>query len=57
MGERNPVGHHITDIVLTGIADDRVRARSKGIGINADGPVDTAPRARRFAGCYAKCGN
>ncbi|MFF1836602.1 nuclear transport factor 2 family protein [Streptomyces sp. NPDC058231] len=37
MGERNPVGHHITNIVLTGIADDRVRARSKGIGINADG--------------------
>jgi SnoaL-like domain len=37
LGELNPVGHHITNIVLTELADDRVRALSKGIGINADG--------------------
>ncbi|MBO2454101.1 nuclear transport factor 2 family protein [Actinomadura barringtoniae] len=37
LGEGNPVGHHVTNIVLTGIADDRVTARSKGIGISADG--------------------
>jgi ketosteroid isomerase-like protein len=37
LGERNPVGHHVTNVVLTEIADDRVHARSKGIGVNADG--------------------
>ncbi|MFJ6434127.1 nuclear transport factor 2 family protein [Streptomyces sp. NPDC091416] len=37
MGARNPVGHHVTNIVLTDLGDGRVGARSKGIGINADG--------------------
>jgi hypothetical protein len=37
LGEANPVGHHVTNTVLTEIAEDRVRALSKGIGINADG--------------------
>jgi 3-phenylpropionate/cinnamic acid dioxygenase small subunit len=37
MGESNPVGHHVTNIVLTELAGDQVSARSKGIGINADG--------------------
>lgn len=37
LGELNPVGHHVTNIVLTELADDRVRALPKGIGINADG--------------------
>ncbi|TDB90769.1 nuclear transport factor 2 family protein [Actinomadura sp. KC216] len=37
LGELNPVGHHVTNIVLTEIADDRVQVRSKGIGVNADG--------------------
>jgi 3-phenylpropionate/cinnamic acid dioxygenase small subunit len=37
MGALNPVGHHVTNIVLTELADNQVRARSKGIGINADG--------------------
>ncbi|WP_433127175.1 nuclear transport factor 2 family protein [Micromonospora sp. CA-240977] len=37
LGEGNPVGHHVTNIVLTGVADDRVHALSKGIGIYADG--------------------
>jgi 3-phenylpropionate/cinnamic acid dioxygenase small subunit len=37
LGESNPVGHHVTNIVLTELADDRVRARSKGIAISADG--------------------
>jgi SnoaL-like domain len=37
LGELNPVGHHVTNIVLTELADDQVRALSKGIGINADG--------------------
>ncbi|WP_406384833.1 nuclear transport factor 2 family protein [Streptomyces sp. NBC_01618] len=37
MAERGPVSHHVTNIVLTEARDDRVRARSKGIGIKADG--------------------
>lgn len=37
LGELNPVGHHVTNIVLTETADGSVHAQSKGIGINADG--------------------
>ncbi|MFD0853442.1 nuclear transport factor 2 family protein [Actinomadura adrarensis] len=37
LGELNPVGHHVTNVVLTPVADDRVHALSKGIGVNADG--------------------
>lgn len=37
MGARNPVGHHVTNIVITELADDHVRALSKGIGVMADG--------------------
>ncbi|MCX5143776.1 MULTISPECIES: nuclear transport factor 2 family protein [unclassified Streptomyces] len=37
MGALNPVGHHVTNIVLTDLGDGRVAARSKGIGVNADG--------------------
>ena len=36
-GERNPVGHHVTNVVLAEAADGTVQAWSKGIGINADG--------------------
>ncbi|MFI9628304.1 nuclear transport factor 2 family protein [Streptomyces sp. NPDC052042] len=37
MGGHGPLGHHVTNVVLTGIDGDRVRVRSKGIGIRADG--------------------
>src|SRR6266496_2732013 len=37
MGAANPVGHHVTDIVITPIDDRSARVRSKGIGIMADG--------------------
>lgn len=37
LGEGNPVGHHVTNIVLTECGDAQVRARSKGIGVFADG--------------------
>jgi 3-phenylpropionate/cinnamic acid dioxygenase small subunit len=37
LGDRNPVGHHVTNVVLTEQPDGSVRARSKGIGIYADG--------------------
>ena len=36
-GDANPVGHHITNTVLTEIADNQVHARSKGISITANG--------------------
>ena len=37
LGDHNPVGHHVTNVVLTEQPDGSVRARSKGIGIYADG--------------------
>jgi hypothetical protein len=37
VGDANPVGHHLTNLVLTEQSDGQVRARSKGIGIMADG--------------------
>ena len=37
LGAGNPVGHHVTNTVLTALADGRVAARSKGIGVMADG--------------------
>jgi SnoaL-like protein len=36
-GVEHPVGHHTTNTVLTALDDGRVRARSKGIGVRADG--------------------
>jgi hypothetical protein len=33
----HPVGHHVTNIVLSQSGDGRVRAQSKGIAVNADG--------------------
>jgi 3-phenylpropionate/cinnamic acid dioxygenase small subunit len=37
LGDRNPVGHHVTNVVLAEQPNGSVRARSKGIGIYADG--------------------
>ncbi|MFF9508634.1 nuclear transport factor 2 family protein [Streptomyces sp. NPDC014724] len=37
MGERGTVGHHVTNIILTPVSGDQVRARSKGIGTRSDG--------------------
>ncbi|MEO3807608.1 nuclear transport factor 2 family protein [Sphaerisporangium sp. B11E5] len=36
-GERNPVGHHVTNVVVTEAGEDRARVLSKGIGVMADG--------------------
>ncbi|WP_405181711.1 nuclear transport factor 2 family protein [Nocardia sp. NBC_01377] len=36
-----PLGHHVTNIVLTAHVSDRVRARSKGLAVNADGTSGT----------------
>jgi 3-phenylpropionate/cinnamic acid dioxygenase small subunit len=40
-GDGNPVGHHVTNILVRVDADGVVRARSKGIGILADGSSGT----------------
>jgi ketosteroid isomerase-like protein len=37
LGAANPVGHHVTNIVIIQIDDRSARVRSKGIGIRADG--------------------
>ncbi len=42
LGGGNPVGHHVTNIVITPIDDRSARVRSKGIGIKADGTAGSA---------------
>ena len=37
LGERNPVGHHVTNTVVTAVDADRASAISKFIGVMADG--------------------
>lgn len=37
LGDRNPVAHHVTNIVLDEIGDDVAHCLSKGIGIAVDG--------------------
>jgi hypothetical protein len=36
LGDGNPVGHHVTNVIVND-SDDRVTARSKAIGIRKDG--------------------
>lgn len=36
LGDGNPVGHHVTNIVITEVDDRSARVESKGIGVNAD---------------------
>jgi ketosteroid isomerase-like protein len=42
LGQANPVGHHVTNIVITPIDGHSARVASKGIGINADGTAGSA---------------
>ena len=37
LGAGNPVAHHVTNVFVEGIGNDRVHARSKGLGVMADG--------------------
>ena len=39
LGDRNPVGHHVTNIVVSEVGDDEATAWSKGFGVTADGRV------------------
>ncbi len=37
VGDANPVGHHVTNVVITAVDERSARASSKGIGVMADG--------------------
>jgi hypothetical protein len=37
LGDRNPIGHHVTNILITEHVGDLVRVISKGIGVRANG--------------------
>lgn len=37
LGDLNPVGHHVTNVVLSRLDSGEVHALSKGIGVRADG--------------------
>jgi hypothetical protein len=37
LGDNNPIAHHVTNIVLTEVGPDEVAARSKGLGVMANG--------------------
>ncbi|SKC71228.1 nuclear transport factor 2 family protein [Krasilnikoviella flava] len=39
LGAGNPVGHHVTNIVVTTLGRDDATAVSKGIGVMTDGTV------------------
>ena len=42
LGDGNPVGHHVTNVVITPTEGGEVRALSKGLGVNADGTTRSA---------------
>jgi SnoaL-like domain len=37
VGERNPLAHHVTNVVVTASDGDTVRVLSKGLAVNVDG--------------------
>ena len=39
LGVANPLGHHVTNVVVTELDNDRAVARSKGLGVMAGGAV------------------
>jgi hypothetical protein len=39
LGDRNPVGHHVTNIVVADLGPDTARVVSKGLGVSVDGLV------------------
>ena len=41
LGDRNPVAHHVTNVVVTGEEDGAVSVQSKGFLLMADGKVQS----------------
>ena len=39
LGDKNPVGHHVTNVLITDANGDDVEVSSKGFGVQADGSV------------------
>ncbi len=39
LGDRNPLAHHVTNVVVSALDGDAALVHSKGIGIGADGAV------------------
>lgn len=42
LGDRNPVAHHVTNIVVTDLQDDTAHVRSKGLAVMTDGTTGSA---------------
>jgi hypothetical protein len=49
LGDANPVGHHVTNTVLSVLPEGGVLALSKGIGVNADGTCGSVTYEDRLA--------
>ena len=41
MGDRGPVAHHVTNVMISGDEDDGATARSKGLMLMADGTLES----------------
>ena len=41
MGDRGPIAHHVTNVVISSDGDDVVTARSKGLMLMADGALES----------------
>lgn len=41
LGDDNPLGHHVTNVVITAVDENSARVMSKGIGIRPDGSGGT----------------
>jgi hypothetical protein len=37
LGDKNPVGHHVTNVIVTETGPNEATVRSKGLGVMADG--------------------
>ncbi|WP_232661468.1 nuclear transport factor 2 family protein [Pseudonocardia sp. TRM90224] len=47
----NPVGHHVTNILVTELPDGTVTVASKGIGVRADGTAGSVTYRDRVVRC------
>lgn len=41
LGEKNPLGHHVTNVVVIGMVNADVQVISKGLGVRSDGTCGT----------------
>jgi hypothetical protein len=49
LGDRNPVAHHVTNIVITPIDDDTASVRSKGFGVAQNGTIGSVTYVDRVS--------